>query len=199
MPLPRRRPVDPRVLPSATLAATPSKRRAAASTARRRRLVVAALAILAAFTTLSPSRAGAAQQPERINVEELGRLPAFSHVTIAPAGELVFVSGTLGTAPGSLELVPGGVAAQTRQTLLNVQRILEAAGSSLGHVAKCSVFLADMDDFAAMNTVWLEFFGDAPPARTTTNSPRLALGAAVEIECIATRGASAPPPAEERR
>jgi reactive intermediate/imine deaminase len=140
-----------------------------------------------------------AQPPERIILDDLGRLPAFSHATLA--GDLVFVSGTLGTKPGSVELVGGDVREQTRQTLRNVARILEGAGSSLDLVAKCNVYLADMADFAAMNEAWLEFFGERtgqdPPARTTVGASGLALGAAVEIECTASRGGS-PAPARAR-
>ncbi len=141
----------------------------------------------AQVSTASPDRTSV---PARVNLEELGRLAAFSHASIL--GDVVFVSGTLGTAPGSLEVVPGGVGAQTRQTLANIERILEEAGSSLAHVAKCNVYLADMTTFADMNVVYIEIFGDSPPARTTVNSPELALGAAVEIECI---GALATSPA----
>ena len=132
-------------------------------------------------------------------LDDLGRLPAFSHATVA--GDLVFVSGTLGTKPGSIELVSDDVREQTRQTLRNIARILEGAGSSLDLVAKCNVYLADMADFAEMNEAYLEFFGERtgqdPPARTTVGASGLALGAAVEIECIASRGAG-PRPAGTR-
>ena len=126
-----------------------------------------------------------AQEPVRVNVDALGRLPAFSHATVV--GDLVFVSGTLGTAPGSLQLVEGGVGAQTTQTLRNIESILAGAGSALDHVAKCNVYLADMATFAEMNAAYVAVFGDAPPTRTTVSSPALALGAGVEIECIAAR------------
>lgn len=143
----------------------------------RRTLAVSGSLLLAAGTS--------AQPPPRLNVEELGRLPAFSHAT--QLGDVIFVSGTLGTLPGQLEVVGGGVGAQTRQTLANVRQILEAAGSDLEHVAKCNVYLADMSTFAEMNEVYVEIMGPSPPARTTVNSPELALGAAVEIECIAAK------------
>lgn len=131
--------------------------------------------------------AGAGAEVERINVEELGRLPAFSHATIA-SGQLVFVAGTLGTRPRSTELVPGGVGAQTRQALDNIARILAAAGSTPGEVLSCTVYLVDMATFAEMNEAWIPFFGGKPPARATIGVQALALGAAVEIECVAQRG-----------
>ena len=121
----------------------------------------------------------------RVNVEALGRLPAFSHATTV--GDLVFVSGTLGTKPKSIDLVEGGVGPETTQIMKNIEAILEAAGSSMGQLAKCIVYLTDMNDFAAMNEAWLAAVGDAPPARATIGVNELALGAVVEIECIAAR------------
>ncbi len=125
-----------------------------------------------------------------INVESLGRLPAFSHATAV--GDLIFVSGTLGTKPGKFDLVDRGTGPPTRQTLENIRTILEAAGASLGDAVKMNVFLTDMDTFAEMNRAYLEFFSEEPPARITVGCSALALGAAVEIDCIAAQpGASA--------
>src|SRR5215210_6373909 len=94
--------------------------------------ITAAVAILAALMTTP----GARGEVERVNVDELGRLPAFSHATIA-SGPLVFVAGTLGTKPRATELVAGGVGAQTRQALENIGRILAAAHSQPSEVLKC--------------------------------------------------------------
>ncbi|HUP23324.1 MAG TPA: alpha/beta fold hydrolase [Thermoanaerobaculia bacterium] len=147
---------------------------------------------MAAFLVTSPVLA---QPPERVILDDLGRLPSFSHATVV--GDLVFVSGTLGTRPGSDELVDGGVREETRQTLRNIARILEGAGTSLDRVAKCNVYLVDLADFPVMNETYLEFFGERtgqdPPARTTVGVASLVLGAAVEIECIASRGLVAAP------
>jgi reactive intermediate/imine deaminase len=120
---------------------------------------------------------------KRIVVEGLGRLPQFSHAAVA--GGLVFVSGTLGTLPGAFRLAPGGAKEETRQTLRNIEAILAAAGCSLRDVVKASVFVADMADYAAMNEAWSEFFPSDPPARITVGGVALALGARVEIECLA--------------
>ncbi len=124
-------------------------------------------------------------QPPRINTDELPRLEAFSHAT--RVGELIFVAGTLGTVGQSFDLASGGIGPQTTQALRNIETILEAAGSDLAHLAKCTVYLTDMANFDQMNAAWVAVLGDSPPARATIESPTLALGAAVEIECIAQR------------
>ena len=100
-------------------------------------------------------------------------------------GELVFASGMLGLDPQTGELAPGGVEAETRQSLQNVAAILEAAGSSMSLVLKTTVFLRDMADFARMNAVYAEFFRDEPPARSTVQVAALPKGGAVEIEAVA--------------
>ena len=147
-----------------------------------RPLQLAATALVASILAAPPSRAEA----ERINVESLGRLPAFSHATVA-SGQLVFIAGTLGFAPGATELVAGGVGAQTKQILENIDRILDAAQTNRGNVLQCTVYLTDMTKFAEMNDAWMPFFGQAPPARATIGVAALARDAAVEIECVAQR------------
>ena len=103
------------------------------------------------------------------------------------AGDFVFTAGQAGVDPATGKLVEGGIAEQTRQVLKNIQAILEAAGASLDRVVKCGVFLADMTDFQAMNSVYAEFFppDKNPPARTTVQAAKLPLGALVEIDAIA--------------
>ena len=124
-------------------------------------------------------------RPEVVNVENVGRLPAFSHATVAQG--LIFVSGTLGTEPGSFQLVDGGTGPETAQTLRNIARILDGAGASLADVAKVNIFLSDMSTFAEMNAAYLDFFEGDPPARITVGCAGLALDAAVEIDCIAVK------------
>ena len=119
----------------------------------------------------------------KINVPELGKLKAFSHAT--RAGGFIYVSGTLGTKAGSFELVPGGAGAETRQTLANIQAILRGAGADLADVVKVNVFITDMAKFGEMNEAYLEFFPSDPPARITVGCSALALGAFVEIDCVA--------------
>ena len=101
------------------------------------------------------------------------------------AGGLLFLSGQVGLDPASSRLVDGGVVAQTEQTFRNIAVLLEAAGKTLGDVVKANVYLADMEDFATMNTVYARHFEAPYPARTTIQAARLPLGAAVEIEVVA--------------
>jgi 2-iminobutanoate/2-iminopropanoate deaminase len=102
------------------------------------------------------------------------------------AGGLVFASGQIPIDPQTGEYVPGGIAEQTEQVLRNLKAVLKAAGSSLDQVVKTTVFLADMNDFAAMNEVYGRYFSeDAPPARATVQAARLPRDARVEIEVIA--------------
>ncbi len=100
---------------------------------------------------------------------------------------LLFLSGSLGIVPGTMTLAEGGIQGETRQTLENIRSTLEAFGSSMDRVVKCTVFLADMSEWGAMNEVYRTFFPN-PPARSALGSNGLALGARVEIECIATVG-----------
>jgi len=101
------------------------------------------------------------------------------------AGEMVFTSGQIGLDPRTGELAPGGIEAQTRQAMSNLQSVLQAAGSGLQHVLKTTVFLKNMGDFAAFNLVYGEFFPQQPPARSTVEVAALPKGALVEVECVA--------------
>jgi len=98
---------------------------------------------------------------------------------------LVFTAGQIGLNPATAELVEGGVEEQTRQVLTNLCNVLEAAGSSLNHVVKTTVFLKDMNDFPKMNAIYAEFFSEAYPARSTIAVAALPKGGLVEIEAIA--------------
>ncbi|MCK6539389.1 MAG: RidA family protein [Anaerolineales bacterium] len=98
---------------------------------------------------------------------------------------LVFTAGQIGLDPVAMEIVEGGIEAQTRQVLTNLKRVLEAADSGLNFVVKTTVFLQSMDDFAKMNAVYAEFFPENPPARSTVAVAALPKGALVEIECVA--------------
>jgi len=101
--------------------------------------------------------------------------------------DTLYVSGNVGNLPGSRELAPGGIGAETRQVLDNIKAVREHAGSSMDRVVKCTVFLADMAEWGAMNEVYRGYF-EHPPARSALGANGLALGARVEIECIATIG-----------
>ena len=101
------------------------------------------------------------------------------------AGNLVFASGQIPIDPATGEFVAGGVAEQTEQVLRNLTSVFAAAGVELNQIVKTTVFLADMEDFAAMNEVYGRFFGAQPPARATVQAARLPRDARVEIEAIA--------------
>ena len=100
------------------------------------------------------------------------------------AGGFVFCSGQVGLDPAQGELVSGDVVAQARQALANLSAVLEAAGSGLGSVVRCTVYLTSMDDFAAVNGVYGEMFGAHRPARATVQVSRLPRDAKVEIDAI---------------
>jgi len=100
-------------------------------------------------------------------------------------GNMLYLSGQIGNKPGTRELADTGIAGQTRQALENIKTVLASAGSSLDRTVKCTVFLADIKDYAAMNAVYATFFPKDPPARSTVAGSGLALGARVEIECMA--------------
>lgn len=99
-------------------------------------------------------------------------------------GDLLFTSGSIPLRPDGT-LVEGDIGTQTEQVMENLRQVLEAAGTSLAHVVKCTCFLADMNDFAAFNAVYARAFGDAKPARSTVEVARLPRDVAVEVECVA--------------
>ena len=100
-------------------------------------------------------------------------------------GELVFTAGQVAIDPATGKLLEDDITVQTEQVLKNLTAVLEAAGSSLANVVKCTVFLQDMGEFAAMNAVYGRFFSQNPPARSAVQVAALPLGARVEIEAIA--------------
>ena len=97
----------------------------------------------------------------------------------------VFVSGQVAIDPGTQQIIPGGVEAQTERALENIAAILAAAGSGLDRVVRTTVFLKNMNDFPTMNAVYGKYFGSAPPARSTVEVARLPKDVLVEIDVIA--------------
>jgi len=122
--------------------------------------------------------------PEFINLVEPWPYPFSSAVR---AGDFLFLSGQIGSevVDGTPKLVGGGIEPETRQTMENIKAILAKAGSSLDKVVKCSVMIADMAEWPKMNEVYATYFPGAKPARSAWGANGLALGARVEIECIA--------------
>ena len=147
--------------------------------------LVAGLAILASprFARGQAPPAAGASRKQVIN------RPDARPGVLSPAvrvGDVVYLSGVLGTKPGGGGLADGGIEGQTRQALENVKSALALAGGAMQDIVKCTVFLTDVKDFAAMNQVYREFFPTDPPARSTVAVAGLVVPSAViEIECIA--------------
>ena len=113
-------------------------------------------------------------------------LPRGPYSPAVRAGDFIYVSGQVPVDPVTNQTVLGDIRQETRQVLHNIERILEGCGASRADVVKCQVYLADVKDFAAMNEVYTEFFGEAKPARTTIGVGALPLpGAKVEIDAVA--------------
>lgn len=109
----------------------------------------------------------------------------YSQAVAIDCTRLVFTAGQIPIDPASGSVVDGDITVQTRQALQNLKSVVEASGSSLLNVIKTTVFLKNMNDFAAMNAVYAEFFGDMPPARSAIEAARLPKDVLVEIECVA--------------
>ena len=120
-------------------------------------------------------------------VTEQGPKPVGPYSQAIVEGDFIFVSGQGPINPGTGSLELGDVRSETKRVFENVRAILEAAGSSLGQVMKCNVYLRDIKDFAAMNEVYATFFSAPFPARTTIQAGALPGGIAVEIECMAKK------------
>jgi reactive intermediate/imine deaminase len=100
-------------------------------------------------------------------------------------GNMLYLSGKIGNIPGTSELAEGGIQGETRQALENIKASLEKYGSSMSEVVKCTVFLADISEWGAMNEVYKTYFPVNPPARSALGASGLALDSRVEIECFA--------------
>jgi 2-iminobutanoate/2-iminopropanoate deaminase len=139
--------------------------------------------IALAFVALVPSLgiAQARPAPEFLQINPQSTAPFSTAVRV---GNIIYLAGQLGTKDGAL--VSGGIGPETRQTLLNIKEVVEKAGSDMDHVVKCTVFLADMKEWPAMNDVYRTMFAAGKfPARSAFGATGLALNARTEIECIA--------------
>lgn len=133
-------------------------------------------------------RAGglAAQTKEVLKVP--GAVEGIPFSPVVKVGNILYLSGQIGNVPGTRQLADTGIAGQTRQTMENIKSLLVAAGSSMDRVFKCTVFLASMTDYVPMNAIYASYFPKDPPARSAVAGSGLALGARVEVECLATVG-----------
>lgn len=124
-----------------------------------------------------------AQEKEVLDVP--GAVAGLPFSPAVKAGNLIFLSGQIGSKLGTRGLVSGGISAETTQALQNIKQILEASGGSLDDVTKCTVFLVDLQEYDAMNKAYSAVFRVEPPARSTVEVSELVFGARVEIECVA--------------
>lgn len=141
--------------------------------------------MLLALLVLSPAVL-AAQQPQYLQPYGPPTRPFSPAVKV---GNMLYLAGQIGTSADASGngVVPGGIEAETRQTMNNIKDVLEKSGSDMDHVVKCTVFMADMKEWDTMNGVYRTFFKNSRyPARSAFGATGLALNARVEIECIAT-------------
>jgi len=123
-------------------------------------------------------------QREIVQIPELPPAnPSYSQAV--KVGEVVYVAGQIGTDPKTGKLISNNMADQTRQALANLDVILRAAGSAIEKTAKTTIYIVDMNQWESMNKVYVSYFPQNPPAKTTVEVGKLALGALVEIEAIA--------------
>jgi reactive intermediate/imine deaminase len=152
------------------------------------RLLKLALALnLALLVTMPPAvsaqEASGARTGDSV-VNAAGEPEGLPFSPAIKAGGMIYLSGQIGNLPGTFDM-PDGVGAQTRQAMENIKTVLEVAGASLYDVVKCTIFLDNIDDWGAMNEVYIKFWDGPPPARSALGADGLALGALLEIECIA--------------
>jgi len=143
--------------------------------------------ILAGLMTCLIAAAVMAAEPARVEFLNSGKLyPAGVPLSEAVrVGDTLYLSGQIGIQPGTLKLVPGGLKEEARQTMTNIRTALEAHGYSMSDVVKCTVMLADMSKWGEFNGIYTTFFTGQYPARSALGTTGLALGAQVEVECIA--------------
>jgi 2-iminobutanoate/2-iminopropanoate deaminase len=148
------------------------------------KLLARIVPVLAITTTATGADSSAAAKAEFLNSPQAAQrdLPFSEAVR---AGDFLFLSGALGFDDATGKVVPGGIVPETRQTLKHIKDSLERHGASLSDVIKCTVFLADIAEWPAFNNVYREVFKKPYPARSALGASGLALGARVEVECIA--------------
>ncbi len=151
-----------------------------------KRSIPALLCLLAVFVFLGAAAQNGGVAKKQVLTDKAPKASGPLSQGIA-AGGFVFCSGQLPVDPVTGKIVSGGIEDQTRQVLKNLSAVLEAGGSSLDQVVKCTVLMTDLSEFAAMNKVYAEFFKAPCPARATFQIGGLALGAKIEIDCIAVK------------
>ncbi len=149
-----------------------------------RSYIIALLVFLSAGCGVQPETDSHGTSVEYLASQEIKalNLPFSEAVRV---GNMLYLSGQVGVLPGTLELAPGGIAGETRQALDNISKILSDNGASMQQLVKCTIMLADIGEWSEMNKVYITYFPDHFPARSAFGTAGLALGAQVEIECIA--------------
>jgi 2-iminobutanoate/2-iminopropanoate deaminase len=148
------------------------------------KLVLLSVSVLCVCLVAS---AAFAQQPKDVQYYKTPRPMVLPFSDAVRVGTIIFLSGEIGVDYATMKVVPGGIKAETKQTLDNIKGTLEKYGSSMDNVFKCTVMIADMKEWPAMNEVYVTYFKkDRLPARSAIGANGLALGAKVEIECLAT-------------
>jgi reactive intermediate/imine deaminase len=143
--------------------------------------------LLAAVACIGPAGPGIAEDAHVVEFLNSGKvlpsnLPFSEAVRV---GNTLYLSGQIGMVPGTMKLVPGGIREESRQTLENIRTTLEAHGLTMADLVKCTVMLADIAEWSVFNEVYKTFFAGRYPARSALGANGLALGARVEVECIA--------------
>jgi 2-iminobutanoate/2-iminopropanoate deaminase len=146
--------------------------------------------LLTAIGALSGSQVAGAAQDAPVEFLNSGKvlptnLPFSEAVRV---GNMLYLSGQIGVVPGSMKLIEGGIEPEARQAMQNIKTSLEAHGASMADIVKCTVMLADMAEWGRFNDVYRSFFSGHYPARSAFGANGLALGARVEIECVAVAG-----------
>lgn len=152
-------------------------------------IISAVLSSLAAWALFASAQPRQAHEQDSIAFLNTGKvLPAEAPFSEAVrVGNLLFLSGQIGTLPGTTKLVPGGIKEEARQTMENIRTSLRAHGYDMSDIVKCTVMLADMTEWGAFNEVYQSFFSKPYPVRSAFGTSGLALGARVEVECIAAK------------
>lgn len=147
--------------------------------------------LISMFATLALGSGISMADDHGSDLEYLGEATAGDRVLpfsdAVRVGDVLYVSGKLGNIPGTMNLAPGGIGPETRQTMENIKASVERHGFSMEKPIKCTVFLADIAEWAAMNEVYVEFFPGRKPARSAVGVSGVALDARVEIECMFAR------------
>lgn len=145
--------------------------------------------LLVSIFILTGLQAAYAEEASRIEYLDSGKVfpPGFPLAEAVRVDNVLYVSGMVGIVPGSTNLAPGGIEAETRQTMKNIQTALEAHDYSLNDLVRCRVMLADIAEWGTFNEVYKTFFSDHYPARAAFGASGLAVGARVEVECTAAK------------